>query len=222
VTYVSPPLELPLTPIPGTADDAPLVSYQQYVRITGDKRAKREDVVETLAEAIVLVCQECNRTLAYGQYLEDKYLYDDGKVYPSAVPIDPTKPILSGEKIYDPTVDDNPGSVIQGWGVWVGWFTPLPFMSVFEGVLPPQTNITYWGGFIQSTLPPRLRRLICRISYKLMHPNNMTGIPGGVDAVSVNGVSFSGKGLTAFDWKDQGIEEELRSYTRPDVEAWQS
>jgi hypothetical protein len=200
------------------------VSVQQYRRITQDRSKKitDEDIKETLEETIVLVCQECDRTLAYGEYTEVKYLYSNGMVFPSAVPIDPTKPITSSDVIYDPTVDNAPGSIIQGWGIWVGWFTPLPWMPVFVGVLDPQTQVTYTGGFTQDTIPPRLRRLICRIAYKLLHPNNMAGLPGGVKSVSVNGVSMSGDALTAFDWKDAGIELELIEFTRPDVEAWQT
>ena len=221
MTIPSPPLVLPLTPEPGTGDTTPLVSVQQYRSITSDTKPDDDDVAGALEETITLVCQECNRTLRYGQYREVKYLYANGMVFPSAVPIDPTKAISSGEQIYDPATDDNPGSVIQGWGVWVGWFTPLPWMPVFTGVLDPQTQIMYWGGYTQQTIPPRLRRLICRIAYKLLHPNNMAGLPGGVKSVSVNGVSVSGD-LTAFSWRDPGIDMELVAFTRPDVEAWQS
>ena len=221
MTYVPAPLELPLTPFAGTTDPNPLVSPQQYSSVTGDTISSDEDITESIAEAIAIVCQECNRTLAYGQYQEDKYLYENGMVFPSAVPIDPTKAITSNEQIYNPSTDDSPGSIIQGWGVWVGWFTPLPWMPVFTGVLPPQTNITYWGGFVQSTLPPRLRRLICRIAYRIQHPNNLSGMPDGVKSVSVNGVSMSGD-FTAFALDDPGIRRELIAYTRPDVEAWQS
>lgn len=216
---------VPLTPLEGTADPNPLVSYQQYTAMTGDTVSDQADVEDAIDDAIDMVCNECTRTLLYAQYQEDQYLYDNGMVFPSAVPIDPTKQISSNEVIYNPTTDDAPGSIIQGWGVWVGWFTPLPWMPVFSGVLPPQTNITYWGGYTQSTLPPKLRRLIIRIAFKslLANNNSLAGIPGGASSASVSGSSASGSmGLSSFSLSDAQIKRDLRRFKRPQVEAWQS
>lgn len=214
---------LPLAPIEGTADPDPLVSFQQYQSISGDTVTSQEDVEDALSEAIDMVCQECTRTLAYGQYSEVQFLYDNGMVFPSAVPIDPAKAVTSNSAIYDPATDNAPGSIIQGFGVWVGWFTPLPWMPIWSGILDPQTNLIYWGGYRQSTLPPKLRRLIVRIAFKSIVGNNnwLAGLAGGVKSVSVNGVSISGS-LTAGSITDSQIKRDLRRFRRPQVEAWQT
>ena len=224
MTFIAPPLNLPLIPLAGTADPNPLVSVQEYQEITNDLASDPGDVAEKITDAIDIVCQECTRTLLYGQYQETQYLYDNGMVFPSAVPIDPTKAISSNMVIYDPAVDLAPGSIIQGWGVWVGWFTPLPWMPVFTGVIPPQTNITYWGGYTQGTIPPKLRRLIAKIAYRSIIANNdtMSGLPGGVRSLSVNGISMSGNSLSGFQIIDMATKKELRRFKRPQVEAWQS
>jgi hypothetical protein len=168
-----------------------------------------------------MVCNECRRTLLYGQYTEDQYLYPTGMVYPSATPIDTTKAIFSNEEIYDPAVDNAPGSIVQGAAVWVGWFSPLPWMPVFSGVLPPQTNITYWGGYTQSTLPPKLRRCIAKIAYYSLHPYALSGTPGGLKSMSVGGVSISGD-LYSFMLGDLQLKRDLRRFRKPQLMAWQS
>lgn len=213
---------LPLVPLPGTADLVPLLSILQYQEITGDTTTEPDDVKEAIDEAIVVVCNECTRTLLYGQYQEVQYLYPNGMVFPSAVPIDPTKSISSNTVIFNPG-DPSPGSVIQGWGVWVGWFTPLPWMPVWSGVFSPQTDVTYWGGYTSDTIPPKLRRLIAKIAYRSIIANNdsLRGIPGGVKSVSVNGVSMSGD-LAGFQLIDIQTKKDLRRFKRPQVEAWQS
>jgi hypothetical protein len=223
------PMELPLSPIvtsspSASPDPDPLVSNQQYRKITGDTWSDDDDVSEAIEDAITMVCQECTRTLKYGYYREVQYLYQSGMVFPSAVPIDPTMPISSNEVIYNPLTDDNPGSVIQGWGVWVGWFTPLPWMPVFTGVLDPQTSITYWGGYRQSNLPPKLRRLIAKIAFKSIVENNNTlvGVPGGVVGASVGGININGVGMSMLSLTDQTIKRDLRRFKRPQVEAWQT
>lgn len=214
---------LPLTPLPNTADPNPLVSFQQYQDITGDETSDETDVLDALNDAMIDACNECKRTLPYGQYNEVQRLYKNGMVFPSATPIDPTKTITSGisEKIYDPTTDNSPSSVIQGQGVWVGWFTPLPWMPVFSGVLPPQTQIEYYGGFTQATLPVKLRRAIASMAFYAVHPYALTSVPQGVKSMSVGGVSISGS-LSSFLYQDWQIKRVLRRYRHPQAYAWQS
>jgi hypothetical protein len=235
MTIVIPPqpIELPLTPIlvtqggsnpSASPDPNPLVSVQQYRKVTGDSWSEDEDVEDAVEDAITMVCQECTRTLKYGYYSEVQYLYENGMVFPSTVPIDPTMPISSQQVIYNPLTDDSPGSIIQGWGVWVGWFTPLPWMPVFTGVLDPQTEITYWGGYRQSNLPPKLRRLICRIAFKSIPQNNnlLANVPGGLTSASVAGININGAAMSMLSITDSQIKRDLRRFKRPQVEAWQS
>lgn len=216
-------MTLPLVPnaIAGSPDPNELVTVQAYRSYTKDTASTVNDVKEALADAIDQLCNECRRTFLYGQYTEDQYLYGNGMVYPSATPIDPTKPIFSNEQIYDPAVDNAPGSVIQGQGVWVGWFTPLPWMPVFTGVLPPQTNITYWGGYTQATCPPKLRRMFSKVAFYTLNGVGLIGQPAGVKSMSVGGVSISGD-LSSFMESDPALKRAIRRWRHPQVSAWQS
>ena len=129
---------IPNTPIANGLTE-PLVSVAQYQSITGDTASGSDAVEEAIADAVYMICQECHRTLTYGTYKENLYLYALGMVFPSAAPIDHNQPISSGEQLYNPATDNQQGegSIIQGAGIWVGWFTPLPWMLVWTGVIPP-------------------------------------------------------------------------------------
>lgn len=214
---------LPLVPNAGTGAPDPLVNQDQYQRITGDTTSSKDAVDEAIEAAVIDACNECKRTLLYGQYSEVQYLYKSGLVFPSATPIDSTMPILSGnDNIFDPIVDAGPGSIIQGQGIWVGWFSPLPQMPVFVSVLPPQTSLEYWGGYTQATLPWKLARAIASMAFYDLHPYAMTSTPGGLTSMSVGGVSISGKALSSFMYQDTEIRKILRRFRHPQVRAWQS
>lgn len=213
---------LPLTPMPGTADPRPLVTVQQYQKFTADYASSVNDVEEAIADAVVDLSQECKRTWLYAQYTEDQYLYSDGKVYPSATPIDASKPITNnGLSIFDPTAEQAPGSTIQGDGVWIGYFSPLTQMPVFMGNIPPQTTITYWGGFTQDTLPKRPRQMFMTTAFYALNPSRLPAMPGGVKAMSVGGVSISGS-LSSFMTADPQLRSLIRRWRHPMVHAWQS
>lgn len=217
---------LPLTPndVAGSPTPEPLVTVQQYQKITTDMASTVNDVEDMLEEVISDLSRECHRTLIYGQYTEAQRLYPNGMVYPSATPLDVTKPVSAGdpnEPIYNPASDNDGASIIQGDGIWVGWFSPLPSMPVFAGVVPPQTVLTYWGGFTQATLPGKLRRLICAIAFYRQNPVALTGMPGGVKSMSVGGVSISGN-LSSFMDEDPQIRRAVRAWSHPAVDAWQT
>lgn len=214
---------LPLTPQAGTGVTR-IVDFALYQRITGDTTSLQADVEESLDSAINDACNECKRTLAYGQYKEVQYLYKNGMVFPSATPIDNSMPILSGtDNIFDPLVDTNPSTLIQGQGVWVGWFSPLPWMPVFSGVLPPQTDVEYWGGYTVDTIPYKLARAIASMAFYDLHPYFMTNVPGGLSSMSVGGVSISSKsGFSSGLYQDTQIKKILRRFRHPQVRPWQS
>lgn len=222
---------LPLTPdsVSGSPTPYPLVSGPQYQQVTQDTTTDLSYVDELIAEAIEDVCHKCERTLIYGEYTESQRLYANGMVYPSATPIDITQPIVSGVEIYDPSTDNTGSSIVQGDGVWVGWFSPLPWMPFYTGVVPAQTVITYWGGF-QNTLvatnrahalPSALKRLICKIAFYRANPVMLQGMPGGVKSMSVNGVSIAGDLSSMMDY-DPEIRRGLVRWRHPHAQAWQS
>lgn len=212
---------LPLTPndVEGSPDPNPLVSVQQYQKVTGDFLSGVTDVTEMIQEAIEDLCKECRRTMLYGQYTESQFLYANGMVYPSATPLDVNQPVSSGVEIYDPATDNTGSSIIQGDGVWVGWFSPLPWMPFYTGVVPPQTVLTYWGGWTQSTLPSKMKRMICKVAYYRLHPVALTGMPGGVKSMSVGGVSISGD-LSSFMDTDPQLKRDIARWRHP-ATNWQ-
>lgn len=218
---------IPSTPAVGTGLTDPLLAFADYQWLTGDRTSTPADVAQAIADAVVMAEEELVRTIGYGQYTENLYLYENGMVFPSAVPIDPTKPITSGEQIYNPATDNAAGSIIQGFGVWVGWFSPLPWMPVWSGVIPPQTNVTYMGGYQPyktvggSTpgLPPKLARVLARIAYYILHPNMLQ--PMGQKSVAIGGVSLSGD-LSSMMIVDPQLKRDLRRFRRPQAYAWET
>jgi hypothetical protein len=214
---------LPLVPndVTGSPDPNPLVSVQQYQDTTTDILSSVNDVADTIQEVVGDLCRELGRTLLYGEYTESQRLYANGMVYPSATPIDVNQPFYSGSQLYNPLSDNvNGSSIIQGDGVWVGWFSPLPFMPVYMGVIPAQTDITYWGGYTQSTLPGKLKRVICLITYYRLNPVVLQGMPGGVRSMSVNGVSISGDLSSMMD-TDPNLRRAIRGWRHPQ-RNWQT
>jgi hypothetical protein len=173
--------------------------------------------------------RETKRTFGYGKYREDQYLYGMGMVYPSATPIDRTKPIAAGVNLYTPnaTSASTPASIIQGAGIWVGWFTPLPWMPVWTGVIPPQTVITYWGGWqpyggspgTTEALPAKLARIIARVAYYILHPALIQ--PYGAKSTSAGGISMAGT-LSSMMISDPQLRRDVRRWTRPQARAWDS
>lgn len=213
---------IPATPVTGTADPHPLVRIQDYARITQDQAALSDptDLAASLADAIGMVEPETRRTFQYAQYTERLYLYHDGIVYPSATPLDVSKPVVGPAGNTPP---DNVG-VFQGGGIWVGWYVPLPSLPIFAGVVPPQTDITYWGGWTGPDgpgpfIPPKLVRIICRVAWYILHPAALQGLPGGVKSTSVGGVSISGD-LSSMVASDPQLAKDIRRFRKPQVRGW--
>lgn len=227
-------MSLPTPPNEGTGV-GPLMTVSQYQQITGDNDSNAEDVSRELDEAIPGLSMQMRRTIGYGQYTEDCFLYDQGFVYPSATPIDPTKPIVSGaedtQAIYNPGSLVDVSSVIQGAGIWVGFFTPLPWMPIWTGVIPPQTVVTYWGGYYPyqadpatiptgiASLPPKLARIIATVAFYSLHPSIVTTM--GANNTALGGISLAGD-LSSFMQFDKNLRRLIRSFTKPQAHAWQN
>jgi hypothetical protein len=208
---------IPATPVTGTADDNPLVTIVDYQQVTQDTSSDTPTVEGNIADALDMIQRECKRTILYAQYTERLYLYKNGIVYPTATPLDVTKPVNS------PAGTTNIG-IFQGNGIWVGWFVPLPSLPVWEGVVPPQTDITYWGGYTGPAgdgpvLPASLKRCVCKVAWYLTHPAMLDQMPGGVKSVSVGGVSISGD-LSSMTSRDRQLANEIKRWRHPNVKAF--
>lgn len=227
-------MSLPTIPNTGTGLTDPLVTVEQYRKVTGDLDSEVADVTDELAEAVRDFCAEANRTLLYGEYTENLYLYAKGMVYPSCTPIDLTKQITSnvsagdGNVLYDPSSDIVPGgsSIVQGAGVWVGYFSPLPWMPVWTGIIDPQTVITYWGGWqpwqagpgTTDSLPGKIARILITVAYYSLHPEVVATL--GATSQSLGGVSLGGS-LSSFMRADKHLRAEVRKFTRPQAHRWE-
>ena len=193
---------IPNTPIANGLTE-PLVSVAQYQSITGDTASGSDAVKEAIADAVYMICQECHRTLTYGTYKENLYLYALGMVFPSAAPIDHNQPISSGElsTTRRRTTSRAKARSSREPGSGSAWFTPLPWMPVWTVLHSPSVPTSSIPG-----LPalPRGRRartgVYLRVCPQPWPPRRdgiptrsaSPGCPGGVKSSSVGGVSMSG------------------------------
>lgn len=217
---------IPAVPLPNTGVTAPFLTVKQYQDITKDTSTEYQDVVEGLIEAERMVCEKCVRTIRYGQYAETQYVYPDGKVYPSATPLDRTKPILAGgQSIYNPATPSS--AVIQGAGVLVGWFQPA-YIPVLSGSIPPQTALTYWGGYqpyradpgTTQSLPPSLAKILARVTFYSVNPLVLEGMTGNkIKSISVGGVAISGD-LDSFMQYDAVLRRDIRKWRSAQIKPW--
>lgn len=203
-------MQVPATPIAGTATVAPLIVPSDYTAVTNGMCTQAD-----LNDALLLVEVYLTRTLAYGNYKERLYVNRQGYSFPTATPLDTAAATLPQS------------SLVQGDSIWVGYFTPLPDLPVFTGVVQPQADITYWGGYQPygtvggptPALPPMLRRSICKVAWFALNPAQLAGMPGGAKSSSIAGVSLSGD-LSSMVLMDSQLRRDLMRYRRPEVHAW--
>lgn len=198
---------IPATPNAVTGNfTAPLVSVESYYVATLATSDPAAAVTAAIESATRTAAKRCNRTFKFGQYTERLRVYRKGFVYPSATPI---------AQLVSPEGD------IQGASCWVGFFLPLPSMPVFSGVYAPQTDVTYWGGMTDQTIPDALARAIAKMAWFLLHPNLQPGLAPGATSVSVNGASMAGD-LSQMVDSDPDLRRTLRRFRREQVIGWQS
>lgn len=193
-------------------DASSLVNPQDYLAITGDAAAA-DTCKPALDEALGLIQDTIGRQLPRMTYTETLKIYNDGKVYPSATPI---------ESVVSPQAS---GLLVQGAGIYVGYFDPTPAVVTggWLGGVPPQVTLTYVGGFTAVTLPAKLRRAICRAAYNVLHPAVLSGVPGNVTSVQVGDVGYTGNGtLRTMDPLDDGIRKDINGYRNPRFNGWAS
>jgi hypothetical protein len=190
----------------------PLIGPEYYTNVTNGDTVPQS----VLTEAQTMVEQHLDRTLSYGSYLERLYVTKAGMVFPSATP-------------FDPNAGLSPDSgIVQGAGIWIGYFTPLPDLPLWLSTVPPQTDVSYTGGFQpQGTggtgptpdVPPLLARCIVKVAWYTNNPALLPGQPGGVKSMSLNGVSISGD-LASMISMDGSLRRDLARWRRPHVRGW--
>lgn len=206
---------------PATLTDASgLIRYIDYVRTTKDRASTPQDVVAALNDALQLIQDELQRTLAFGTHTETLYVYRDGKVYPTNTPL---------HAVTDPPVA---AGAIQGAGVYLGTFIvtpPIINTGDWAAAVPPQSTVTYTGGYqpygttdgVTKQLPTTLMRAACRVAWLTLHPVALPGVPAGAKSASVGDVALAGD-LSSFVAVDPSIARDIKPYRKRPVHAWQS
>lgn len=203
----------PAIPAEGTGVGS-LVSVSDYERVTGDTVNSDQNIID---QAVIEVCQFCNRTLGYGQYTERLFVNRKGFAYPSALPIDPSAPTLPES------------STVQGPAIWVGVFAPIPELPIFLGTIAPQADVTYFGGYQKAgfvggptpALPPKLMRAICQAAFYIANPVSNLPAFGSFTSISLQGVSVAGNLTPLASWQDNpALVATLTRFRRVEIPAF--
>jgi len=195
----------------------PIAGYRQ---ITKDTLTVDADLQAALNSAASLVDEHCKRSFLYGQFTETLYVYRTGVCYPTNTPVD--------------TVSTPSGLApqsIQGAGIYLGVFLPVPALvnaGDWMGAIPPQTVVTYMGGFQPygttdgptAQVPQKVARAIARVAWLILHPVALVGMPVGATSASIGGLSVAGD-LSPFIAMDSSIERDLKGYRKRMVRGWQ-
>jgi hypothetical protein len=227
-------VSFPSQPIGATGFTDPFIDLPTYQQLTGDL-ALTEDQLDFLApQCELILATYCEATWRYGQYAEILKIYQNGFVYPSATPIDVTKPIngSDGGFLWNPveaggTDVMQAGSPIQGVGIMVGPWGMFDPSIVWGSYVPNQMQLTYWGGWDDTSSDTRgdvwiFKRCLAKmVRYGSQPQFATTGGIGGVTSMSIGGISISGSGLSAMMLMDDGMYDDVVSLKRANVGGWQ-
>lgn len=181
-----------------TTDEPLLVPIAEYRRITLDTTSTNSAISGALIEATGLVEEYLGRFLISTQRTETLAMDRYGRVYPSAVPI---------------TAVATTGLTNEGHAL-AGATADETINLVLEPVLgrPPQSTITYTGGFTSDTVPRTIQRRICWEAYTILRADQLATVPAGATAVSIGDASLTfGSG---------GAGVSLSDVTRRELRLW--
>jgi hypothetical protein len=172
---------------------ANLVTYEAYVRVTGDSSSAASAVAEALADAQALVEEELERPL---ELLERTEILDliGGRVYPRATPITEAPWTIDGYALTN--IDSD-------------WITE-PFDSATT-----QVSVTYTGGYTDETLPRRLRDAIIEMAYSSLNRPSVSVAYVGAESIRQGDISISygSKGAGAYiDAIPVSVAKKIRPY----------
>lgn len=188
-----------------------LASIAQYRMVTNDLTTEDYKVTSALADAQNQIEEFCQREFDQAQRTETLRLYPNGRVYPKAFPL--------------VSVLNMAGAMIDGWAVLLGygyqWATTglNPFVSGFGAdtwAWTPQITMTYTGGYAPGLIPPSVTRAACQVTYDLLHPVMMAGVPTGATSITVGDTSISGPFGSIGSFRPH-VRNALMRYRRPQV-----
>lgn len=161
-----------------------LVTVARYRTITLDTTSTAESVTAAIEDAEALVSEYLRRPLESEERTETLSISRDGRVYPSATPIDS----LGG---------DDSDLVLEG-DVVVGVSPDAAALGWIGTTVLPQATITYTGGWTAETLPKAIERAIALAAHHQLHSDPAL-VPAGATSVRVGdaAVSFGSGGASA-------------------------
>lgn len=172
---------------------ANLVTYEAYVRVTGDSSSAASAVEEALADAQALVEEELERPLELLERTEVLELIDN-RVYPRATPITEAPWTIDGYALTN--IDSD-------------WITE-PFDSTTV-----QVSVTYTGGYTDENLPRRLRDGVIWTAHSALHRPTVDVAYIGVESIRQGDVSitYGSKGAGAYiDALPASVLKKIRPY----------
>jgi hypothetical protein len=165
----------------------PLVTYDDYVRITGDSDSSQDEVEAALDDMLAMVQEELDRFLVLGTYTETLPMSPQGSVFPRAVPVSS----ITASSAPDAAIDDD-GYSIRGVATLTFTDSPLGIDDLeISGEASPYGTLTYQGGYTHADFPVKLRRIIARLATVSLNGSGGSNLPPGTTAASVGDTSIS-------------------------------
>lgn len=176
-----------------------LCSVEDYRYITKDTETPDEKVEYALQRAQRLVEQKTRRFFEKGEYTETLKLYPDGRVYPSATPV---------ESVSDPEKTSIDGGAILGVVYASAYWWDYPYAE-------PRGTVTYVGGYEPDEIPEDIIRVTAEIAHiDLTSKVSLAEVPSGATSVHVGDVSFAGPRLGRSPVLSPAIRDTLREWRR--------
>jgi hypothetical protein len=183
----------------------PLVTFQQYVTLTGDDCASEYQVSARVERAVSALEERLNgRILTAGEYTETLQVGHDARVYPHAYPVT-SVPVDASYQI-DPLSNAAlrwvfPSDITFNWPEDIG----------LHGE-PYWASVTYTGGYTADTLPVELGDAIVGLARS--YGSQLSAQLVGATSVRLGdaAVTYGSSGLSGLDARAPGLGDTIRRY----------
>lgn len=147
-----------------------LVTVDRYRTITLDTTSSEATITAAIEDAEAEVSEYLRRPLEQAERTETLPISRDGKLYPSATPLDPAAGDLADLAVEgDVVIGASPDAGELGW---------------LGSVATPQATITYTGGWTADSLPKAIERAVALAAHHAIHTDPAL-VPAGATSVRV-------------------------------------
>jgi len=183
-----------------------LVSEQLYRKLTGDLRTPVDEVTTALAVAQGLVEMRLGRALGLGEYTEFMNVYPNLLVYPAVTPLaDQTGRIDSATLQLDGYPSD-----LATWD-WEGG------SASYTAYGRPRAEVTYTGGYDDTTVPQPLAMGIALVAKHLLSPASDVSM-AGIKSYSEGDISATYDTPLDSSWP-AGVWQLIKRWAKREVSA---